>query len=547
MGQGCASCHSTSTWAGAVFDHNKASFKLTGAHVNALCSKCHINNVYKGTPATCYACHQADDKHKGGMGQGCGTCHTTSTWAGAVFDHNSTLFKLTGAHITALCANCHVNNVFKGTPSNCYACHQADDKHKGGMGQSCGTCHTTSTWAGAVFDHNTTLFKLTGAHITALCANCHINNVFKGTPTNCYACHQADDKHKGGMGQSCGTCHTTNTWAGAVFDHNSTLFKLTGAHIKALCANCHVNNVYKGTPTSCYACHQADDKHKGAMGQGCGSCHTTSTWTGAKYDHNLAAFKLTGAHVSVTCKTCHINYVYKGTASTCIGCHAARDVHKGAMGTNCASCHTTSTWSGAKYDHNLAAFKLTGAHVSVACKTCHVNYVYKGTASTCIGCHAARDIHKGAMGSNCATCHSTTTWAGAVFDHNLAAFKLTGAHLSVTCAKCHINNVYKGTSQACSGCHAEPAYHAGLFAGTSCSACHTTKAWRPATYSLAHRFPMNHGNTVNSPCATCHPATLKQWTCYNCHNQAEITKKHQEENIADFSNCMRCHPTGRNQ
>jgi hypothetical protein len=29
-------------------------------------------------------------------------------------------------------------------------------------------------------------------HATLPCTACHINNVFKGTPASCYACHQAD-------------------------------------------------------------------------------------------------------------------------------------------------------------------------------------------------------------------------------------------------------------------------------------------------------------------------------------------------------------------
>ncbi|MCX6843581.1 MAG: hypothetical protein NTX53_15005, partial [candidate division WOR-3 bacterium] len=41
------------------------------------------NNVYKGTPHTCVACHQKDDKHNGQFGTDCGACHKTETWQGA--------------------------------------------------------------------------------------------------------------------------------------------------------------------------------------------------------------------------------------------------------------------------------------------------------------------------------------------------------------------------------------------------------------------------------------------------------------------------------
>jgi len=45
---------------------------------------------------------------------------------------------------------------------------------------------------GATFDHSQTPFPLTGAHATLTCTQCHIHNIFAGTPTACYACHKAD-------------------------------------------------------------------------------------------------------------------------------------------------------------------------------------------------------------------------------------------------------------------------------------------------------------------------------------------------------------------
>ena len=37
-------------------------------------------------------------------------------------------------------------------------------------------------------------------------------------------------------------------------------------------------------------------------------------------------------------------------------------------------------------------------------------------------------------------CHNTTQWTGATFDHTATGFALTGAHTSVQCAQCHVNN-----------------------------------------------------------------------------------------------------------
>jgi hypothetical protein len=40
---------------------------------------------------------------------------------------------------------------------------------------------------------------------------------------------------------------------------------------------------------------------------------------------------------------------------------------------------------------------------------------------------------------------------------------------------------------------------------------------------------------------------LRTYGCYGCHEHepAEIEHKHLEEGIADFGNCVNCHPTGR--
>ena len=524
LGKQCGVCHQPTGWKPVVFDHNIAAFKLIGAHNGVACEKCHLDNVFVGTPSDCYSCHKKDDHHNGHLGQKCDACHSTIAWKPASFDHNLSVFKLTGAHASAACEKCHANNVFQGTPTDCNSCHQKDDNHKGSLGPNCSTCHSTSAWKPASFDHNLAIFKLTGAHNSATCEKCHANNVFKGTPTDCNACHQKDDKHNGSLGSSCSTCHSTSAWKPASFDHNLAIFKLTGAHSAVACEKCHANNVFKGTPTDCNSCHQKDDNHHGSLGTNCSTCHSTTAWKPASFDHNLAIFKLTGAHTGVTCEKCHANNVFKGTPSDCYSCHKKDDNHNGAFGTNCGSCHATSAWSPASFDHNLSTFKLTGAHTSVVCGKCHVNNVFKGTPSDCYSCHKKDDNHAGAFGTNCGSCHSTNSWGSATFDHNLSSFKLTGAHASVDCLKCHVNNVFKGTPQVCSSCHAEPAFHQGLFAGQACSDCHNTSGWSPAKFNLAHPQPTNGGdagsgvNHGHAACRDCHSVNLMTAICTKCHN-----------------------------
>jgi len=62
-----------------------------------------------------------------------------------------------------------------------------------GLPHDCGTCHSTSNWLNASFDHTLYAhYPLTGKHATVTCAQCHANNSYVATPTACYACHKAD-------------------------------------------------------------------------------------------------------------------------------------------------------------------------------------------------------------------------------------------------------------------------------------------------------------------------------------------------------------------
>jgi hypothetical protein len=99
---------------------------------------------------------------------------------------------------------------------------------------------------------------------------------------------------------------------------------------------------------------------------------------------------------------------------------------------------------------------------------------------------------------------------------------LTGAHVNVRCESCHGNNRFAGTPTACVACHGEPAWHAGAL-GTNCASCHNTSAWRPASFNLSHPEPRvkEHGTGINhggASCQTCHPSTVRSYTCLACHS-----------------------------
>ena len=349
----CTICHTTVAWEPASFDHSGTAFPLTGAHTSVNCNLCHVNGQFHGTPTDCWSCHQtdftnADDPNHvaAQFPHTCLTCHTTGGWEPSSFNHGTTAFPLTGAHTGVACAQCHANGVYAGTPTACYACHQSDfegvsdpNHVTAAFSHTCTECHTTSAWQPASFDHSTTTFPLTGAHTTVTCVLCHVNGVYAGTPTACYACHQSDyegvtdPNHVANLfDHDCTVCHSTAGWDPATFNHNTTIFPLSGAHTTTACNQCHVNGQYAGTPTACVSCHlndyntAVDPNHIGAnFPHQCQNCHTSANWNATYTQHDGPYFPIySGRHQGTWdhCSDCHTSPTNYAVFS-CITCHRA--------------------------------------------------------------------------------------------------------------------------------------------------------------------------------------------------------------------------------
>jgi len=88
------------------------------------------------------------------------------------------------------------------------------------------------------------------------------------------------------------------------------------------------------------------------------------------------------------------------------------------------------------------------------------------------------------------------------FDHDPTGFPLTGTHVFIPCASCHINARYKNTPTRCFGCHngmTAPGAASVLshpLTTNYCEGCHTTATWRD------YRF-IDHVQALG-PCANCH-------------------------------------------
>ena len=594
----CATCHTTANWLGAVFDHNTTRFPLTGGHRSAACASCHADGVYVGKPTTCVSCHQADFAKTAApphvaaaFSTNCTTCHTTTVWQGAAFDHNTTQFPLTGGHQPVACASCHADGVYVGRATACASCHQADYNKTttpphaaASFATSCAPCHTTTSWLTATFNHTTaTTFPLTGSHQAVPCASCHGDGVYRGKPTTCVSCHQTEYNRTttpahaaAGYSTDCATCHTATTWQSATFNHNTTQFPLTGAHLTVSCASCHGDGVFRGKPTTCVSCHLPDynktnPSHSAAgYSTDCATCHATAAWQSATFNHNATQFPLTGIHTNTPCLSCHGDNVFKGKSTACASCHTpeysqTRTPPHAAAGfaTTCATCHTTTSWLTATFDHSTGTtFPLTGAHLSGTCASCHGDGVYRGKATTCISCHQTdysgtnNPAHASAgYSTDCTTCHTTTTWAGASFDHNTAtSFPLTGAHLAVACSACHGDGVFKGKLTTCVSCH-QPEYsrtstppHAAAGFATTCATCHSTTSWLTAVFNhaTATTFPLT-GIHATTPCASCHGDGVykgKSTLCASCHTPEYNSTANPNHKAAFFpTTCESCHTT----
>lgn len=253
------------------------------------------------------------------------------------------------------------------------------------------------------------------------------------------------------------------------------------------------------------------------------------------------------------------------------------------------------------FDHFATGFPLENAHQDVACESCHINGVFKGTPRSCSNCHngsglfsssqmpvlhintttqcldchtdsswaeVTRVDHSSVMGScaschngrtalgknpghiqsgeDCEQCHNTNTFGSAVFDHSAIA---------ANCSTCHNGSTATGKSAAhvqttniCEDCHntfsfipANRVDHSQVLG--SCASCHNN--------SIAQGKPADHIRS-SQQCDDCH--TTNSWegavfdhanvtgNCFSCHNGSTATGKN-AQHIGSTNTCEDCHST----
>jgi hypothetical protein len=194
----------------------------------------------------------------------------------------------------------------------------------------------------------------------------------------------------------------------------------------------------------------------GPLATPCANCHTYTSWkpirSNPEFNHDLTGYPLRGMHEKVNCIQCHTNLVFKNVSSQCSDCHA--DIHRRQFGANCASCHSVKGWqvSLQAIKNHQNRFPLVGAHQLVQCEECHKNAAagqFIGLSTACYSCHQQDFLtpvidHVGlGFPTTCESCHSMDSWFNAKFDHlKYTGYALTGAHATLTCSACHLNNSF---------------------------------------------------------------------------------------------------------
>jgi len=275
---------------------------------------------------------------------------------------------------------------------------------------------------------------------------------------------------------------------GTDFDHLRTGFALRGAHERVECQTCHVQGVFKGTPTQCERCHVQGSRMAESFKPAnhvptslpCDQCHTNVvTWTGARFRHTGIA--------PGSCLQCH-----NGSMAT------AKPANHMQTTASCDNCHRTTAWIPASFNHATVA--------PGTCLQCH-----NGTTAT----GKPNDTTHAGVTDSCDACHNTRSWQGAKFNH---ANAVPGG-----CLSCH------GTTAT-----RKPTGH--IPAPMSCDACHNTTTFHSSTI----RSHTTAQGVYPGGCLTCHITTYDR-DPYNA--KAAPPEKHQTAERQGSCDNAGCHNT----
>ena len=183
LAQSCDGCHSPAGWrvTQPLAIHRRTRFPLTGMHVLADCTQCHLRaseQKFTDAPVDCYGCHEQDYRRPGifpvhvgtatspPLPRDCSLCHRSIAWVPANMPRallgtsasplqvqaalrNHDRFPIAfGSHRAAVCTDCHVSLAVP-RDVRCVGCHAHDpvllvQQHRQPIatdGAACLSCH----------------------------------------------------------------------------------------------------------------------------------------------------------------------------------------------------------------------------------------------------------------------------------------------------------------------------------------------------------------------------------------------------------------------
>lgn len=212
------------------------------------------------------------------------------------------------------------------------------------------------------------------------------------------------------------------------------------------------------------------------------------------FDHATTGFDLFGAHSFVPCESCHIDGVFDGTPTQCVGCHQLngrfnahpKPVDHILSSDQCQHCHNPTLFQDVPWVDHTQVFG--------ECAACHNNVLAPGRPPN----------HIPVTGS-CQNCHSTVAFTPVFFSHDWVEGQ--------PCASCHNNWQASG----------RPQNHIPISA-LECDACHrgaqNTLSWTPVE-TVDHAFVVGacvscHNNVTAQGQPPCHPNVMS-FECATCH------------------------------
>ena len=363
-------------------------FPLTGAHATVTCALCHTNGQYATLTTACSSCHLKDyqgttnpNHVAAGFPQDCQLCHTTTHWTGAKFDHTTRpSSRLTGAHITATCAQCHSSGSTQGprpplarrATSKDYQAHYESEPRRPRTSHRIASCATPPR-IGQELPSITprrlrsrsparTPQPLACSAIRAACT--------RDSATTCNSCHLKDfqgttnpNHVAAGFPQDCSAVpHHHGIGAAATFNHSadqvSAHRRARHHHVRAMPCQRPVPRPPHGLqfmPLEGLSGHHQSEPRRGRLPAGLLAMphHHRLERSDIRSHHPDHVPAHGQAHRRTTCVQCHSSGVYKGLNTACNSCHlndyqGTTNPNHAAAGfpQDCQLCHTTTDWTG---------------------------------------------------------------------------------------------------------------------------------------------------------------------------------------------------------